>query len=149
MKQMWQSTNWGALKLGEQMILYSNVSSLMLWKSHFLIASTFIHLKFFFLDKIQHILHSSSHCYSLYLKKPWNDPPYVYQQILIFHTHLFECLFFAVCRKIFKLWFLRYKRKVIHRHLCKALAKKVERLFKLWKKIDTSVCSVPVCSKVD
>lgn len=35
-----------------------------------------------------------------------------------------------ICRKIFKLWFLRYKRKVIHRHLCKALAKKVQRLFK-------------------
>ena len=32
---------------------------------------------------------------------------------------------FRLYRKIFKLWFLRYKRKVIHRHLCKALAKKV------------------------
>ncbi|KAJ7393456.1 hypothetical protein OS493_006433 [Desmophyllum pertusum] len=37
-------------------------------------------------------------------------------------------------RKIFKLWFLRYKRKVIHRHLCKALAKKGKkrRFFNRW-----------------
>ena len=44
---------------------------------------------------------------------------------------LIKCLFVAICRKIFKLWFLRYKRKVIHRHLCRALAKKVRSLFKI------------------
>lgn len=37
-------------------------------------------------------------------------------------------------RKIFKLWFLRYKRNVIHRHLCKALARKGKkrRFFHRW-----------------
>ena len=44
---------------------------------------------------------------------------------------LIKCLFVAICRKIFKLWFLRYKRKIIHRHLCRALAKKVRSLFKI------------------
>ena len=44
---------------------------------------------------------------------------------------LIQLLFVAICRKIFKLWFLRYKRKVIHRHLCRALAKKVRSLFKI------------------
>lgn len=44
---------------------------------------------------------------------------------------LIQLLFVAICRKIFKLWFLRYKRKVIHRHLCRALAKKVRSLLKI------------------
>ncbi|PFX20450.1 Cyclin-dependent kinase 11B [Stylophora pistillata] len=45
-----------------------------------------------------------------------------------------ECYRNGLQMKIFKLWFLRYKRKVIHRHLCKALAKKGKkrRFFNKW-----------------
>ena len=56
---------------------------------------------------------------------------------------LIKCLFVAICRKIFKLWFLRYKRKVIHRHLCRALAKKVRSLFKIVDYIDSSLSLKP------
>ena len=56
---------------------------------------------------------------------------------------LIKCLFVAICRKIFKLWFLRYKRKVIHRHLCRALAKKVRSLFKIVDYKDSSLSLKP------
>ena len=56
---------------------------------------------------------------------------------------LIKCLFVAICRKIFKLWFLRYKRKVIHRHLCRALAKKVRSLFRIVGYIYSSLSLKP------
>lgn len=56
---------------------------------------------------------------------------------------LIKCLFVAICRKIFKLWFLRYKRKVIHRHLCRALAKKVRSLFRIVGYINSSLSLKP------
>ena len=60
-----------------------------------------------------------------------------------YRIYYIKCLFVAICRKIFKLWFLRYKRKVIHRHLCRALAKKVRSLFRIVGYIYSSLSLKP------